>query len=210
MKHTSLILAGGVLLALAACGGSDDHGGDAAPVRVTELAAGTYAVAAGDAANPTAGKYYAAADGSRLVVLNDAQERAQALYRRDAGGAWRTASGAPALDLLGSTPVMPAALAVAAVAGSYSIRLADGTIAAFSVNAAGDIAPGATACKLSGKLGAAQFPSALKLTLATSGCGALPAAADGFALADGDYAPAAFRLLADDTKAVVDLWAYRD
>jgi len=208
MKQTSLILAGGILLALAGCG--SDNRDDAAPVRVTELAAGTYAVSTGDAASPTAGKYYAAADGSRLVVLNDAQERAQAVYRRDAGGAWRTASGATTLDLLGSAPVAPAALAVAAVAGSYSIRLADGAVAAFSVNAAGDIVPGATACKLSGKLGASPFPSALKLTLAASGCGSLPASADGFAVADGDYAPAAFRLLADASPAVVDLWAYRD
>lgn len=209
MKQTSLFLAVSVLLALAACG-SDNRDDAAVPVRVTELAAGTYAVSAGDAANPMAGKYYAAADGSRLVVLNDPQERAQAVYRRDAGGAWRTVSGGAALDLLGSNPTVPATLAVAASAGRYSVRLADGTVAAFSVNAAGDIVPGATACKLSGKLGASAFPSALKLTLATSGCGALPAAADGFAIADGDYAPAAFRLLADASPAVLDLWAYRD
>ena len=48
-----------VLLLLAACSSND---GDGAPtVKVTELAAGAYAVSTGDASSPTAGKYYAAA-----------------------------------------------------------------------------------------------------------------------------------------------------
>jgi hypothetical protein len=37
----------------------------------------------------TAGRYYAAADGSRLLVLNNSAQQATALYRRDAGGGWQ-------------------------------------------------------------------------------------------------------------------------
>lgn len=209
MKRIHPILAGMLLLSLAACG-SDNHDDEAAPVRVTELAAGTYAVSAGDAANPVAGKYYAAADGSRLVVLNDAQERATAIYRRGAGGAWRAAPAGTALDLSGNNAIVPETIAVAAIVGNYSVRLAGGAVAAFSVNGAGEIVPSGTGCKLSGKLGPAPFSSALTLTLSASGCGDLPAGATGFAVVDRDYAPAAFRLLADDGRAVVDLWAYRD
>jgi hypothetical protein len=43
-----------------------------------------YAVSSGDAASPVEGKYYAAADGSRLLVLNDGGQKAASLYRREA------------------------------------------------------------------------------------------------------------------------------
>lgn len=200
-------------LLLAACSNSDDTPAPppAPTVKVTELAAGVYAVGAGDAASPSAGKYYAAADGSRLLVLNNGAQQATALYQREADGKWKmtpAATSDTALDLLNSSAIASGALNVAAIARSYTVRLAAGGAAAFSVNAGGDIVAGATSCKLSGKLAATALPHALKLSLTTAGCGDLPAQSEGFLVADSDYAPAAFRLLTSGAAAPVDLWAY--
>jgi hypothetical protein len=209
MKHSYPILAGFAFLLLAGCG-SDDRNDGAPAIRVTDLAAGNYTVGAGDAADPTVGKYYAAADGSRLLVLNDAGDAATAIYRRDGTGPWRATGTTASLDLLGSNAVPAQALALSAIAGNYTVRLADGSAAAFSVNGAGEIVPGRTACRLSGNVTASPFQSTLKVALAAAGCGTLPAASDGYLVADGDYAPAAFRVLAYTDAAVVDLWAYKD
>ena len=89
------------------------------------------------------------------------------------------------------------------------MRLPAGAVAAFSVTAGGDIVAGASACKLSGKLTAATLPNVLKLSLAASACGDLPAQSEGYLVADGDYSPAAFRLVTAGA-APVDLWAYQE
>jgi hypothetical protein len=180
-------------------------------VKVTELAAGTYAVSAGDAANPSAGKYYAAADGSRLLVLSNSAQQATAVYSREGNGTWQTMTAATkdaSLELLNSSAIPSNVINVAAIARSYAVRLAAGGVAAFSVNAAGDIVAGSSSCKLSGKLTASSLPYALKLSLTASGCGDLPAQSDGFLVVDSDYAPAGFRLLASGATVPVDLWAY--
>lgn len=203
-----LVLALALPLLLAACGSTSD---DAPKVKVSELAAGTYAVASGDAANPAAGKYYAAADGARLLVLNNAAQQAAALYRKEGDGNWQMTPAAATdstLELLNSSAIPSAAVNAAAIARSYTVRLAGGGVAAFSVNAGGDIVAGATGCKLSGKVSASTLPHTLKLSLATAGCGDLPAQAEGFLVVDSDYAPAAFRLLASGSGAPIDLWAY--
>jgi len=202
-------------LLLAACGSNDDSdSGSAGPaVTVTELAPGAYAVATGDAASPASGKYYAAADGSRLLVLDDSAGQAAAMYRRDGNGAWQAPPGATAatsVELLNSNAITAATLTVAPFAGNYAVRLADRSVALFTVSAGGDIVAGDTVCKLTGKAAPAALPNALKLTLATAGCAGLPARSDGYLVADADHAPAAFRLIAPGTSAPVDLWAYRE
>lgn len=199
--------AAATLLLLAACGSSDR---DAPSIDVTELSAGTHAVSAGDPASPTAGKYYAAADGSRLLVLNDGAQQATSLYRRDGNGDWQSMSAAQGskVELLASSAAPSNAINAASVAGRYVARLLPGGVAAFSVGADGDIVAGNSACKLSGKLATTTLPNALKLTLATAGCSGLPARADGYLVVDGDYAPAGFHLLAAGDAAPVDLWAY--
>ncbi|QBE66989.1 hypothetical protein EWM63_01000 [Pseudoduganella lutea] len=196
-------------LMLAACGSSHDD--DAPTMKVTELAAGAYAVSTGDAASPVDGKYYAGADGSRLLVLNNSDQAAAALYRRDGNGPWRGTPAADAdtvVDLTGNNTIAASTPGVASVAGRYEVRLASGAAAAFSVGAGGDIVPGTTACRLSGKVAASTLPNTLKLTLATAGCGDLPAGVEGYLVIDADYAPAAFRLLGTGGTAPLDLWAY--
>jgi hypothetical protein len=205
-------------LLLAACGSSHDNepaAPAAAKVSVTELAAGVYAVGSGDAAAPTVGKYYAAADGARLLLLNNSAQQAGALYRRDAGSSatWQM-TPAPTqdtkLDLLNSNAIPSTVVNIASVARSYSVRLASGAAAAFSINSSGDIVAGATNCKLSGKLTASSLPNALKASLTASGCGDLPAQSEGYLVVDGDYSPAVFRLLTYSGNTLVDLWSYAE
>ncbi|RZT11049.1 hypothetical protein SAMN05216319_0481 [Duganella sp. CF402] len=209
-RHLTLAAAAAALL-LSACGSSNEP---AKPtVKVSDLAAGMYAVSAGDSANPTAGRYYSAADGSRLLVLNNSAQQATALYRRDAGGSWQMTPAATqdtSLELLNSSSLQSATLNFTAVARSYTVRLSSGAAAAFSVNANGEIVAGSTSCKLSGKLAASSLPNTLKATLSASSCGDLPAQSDGYLVVDSDYAPAAFRLLTYSGSTPLDLWAYAE
>lgn len=198
-------------LLLSACSSDTPEAVAPPAVKVTELAAGTYAVSAGDAANPSAGKYYAAPDGSRLLVLNNSAQQATAMYRRDGNGSWDSMPAATrdaSLELLNSSTIPSNPVNLAAIARSYAVRLPAGGVAAFSVNVGGDIVAGGTSCKLSGKLTASTLPYALKLSLAAAGCGDLPAQSDGYLVADSDYSPAGFRLLTAGATAPVDLWAY--
>ncbi len=197
-------------LLLSACGSSHD---DAPDINVTDLSAGAYAVGTGDAAAPVAGKYYAAADGSRLLVLDNGAQQASAIYRRDGNASWQrtpAATADTALELADSRPIPAGPLNPTAIAGSHVVRLANGSVAAFSIDTKGVIAAGGTACKLSGTVAASPLPNALKLTLATAGCSDLPAQAEGYVVADTDYAPASFRLLTFGASTPVDLWAYRE
>jgi len=223
MNRSLIFFAGATALLLSACG--SNHDADQPEVKVTDLAAGVYAVSTGDAANPTAGKYYSAADGSRLLVLNNSSQQATAVYHRDAGSTWRltpapaaaaataataATTAAASLDLLNSNATTSGTLNVGTIARSYTVRLASDAAAAFSVNAGGEIVAGATSCKLSGKVSVSSLPNTLKLSLTASGCGELPAQSDGYLVVDSDYAPAAFRLLTYSGSALVDLWAYAE
>lgn len=211
MNRPLILGACAAALLLAACGSSNEPAKPA--VKVTDLAAGMYAVSSGDSANPTAGRYYAAADGSRLLVLNNSAQQATALYRRDAGGNWQMTpapSQDTSLELLNSSALTSSVLNFTAIARSYTVLLASGAAAAFSVNASGDIVAGSTSCKLSGKLATSSLPNTLKVTLAASSCGDLPAQSDGYLVVDSDYAPAAFRLLTYSGSTPLDLWAYAE
>jgi hypothetical protein len=204
-------LGAGALLMLAACGSSNDI--PEPEVKVTELAAGVYAVSSGDANNPTAGKYYAASDGSRLLVLNNSATQASSLYRREGNGKWQMTPSATqntSLELLNSSATTSAALNLTAVARSYTVRLSNGAAAAFTISSAGDIVAGGTSCKLSGKLSASTLPNTLKASLTASSCGDLPAQSEGYLVSDSDYAPATFRLLTYSGSTLVDLWAYAE
>ncbi len=212
----------GAALLLTACGGGG-NGTAILPVTppaaikptvtVDDLAAGSYVVSTGDANAPTVGKYYAAADGSRLLVIGDSDDHAKQSYRRDAGGAW---VGVPAADkdvrvsLIQSNAQADAGASIAKIVGHYRVQAAAGVTADFNVDVDGAIVAGSSACKLSGKLSAGTLPNTLKLSLATSGCGSLPASSSGVIALDSDYAPASFRMLADDGAQLLDLWAYAE
>ncbi|QGZ40083.1 hypothetical protein IP92_05560 [Pseudoduganella flava] len=198
---------------LAGCGSSDDPAPVQPTVTLPELAAGVYAVSSGDEASPAAGKYYVAADGTALAILNDTKEQAQVLYRRAGKDAWQATPAVKqdtAVRFLGTNPLPSAAVDSAGLAGSYAVRLASGATAAFTFSGAGDIAAGGSTCKLSGKASASPLPGTLKLTLNATGCGDLPAAGEGYLVVDADYAPARFRLVTASGATLTDLWAYAE
>jgi hypothetical protein len=201
-------------LLLAACGNSNDSSDSKPQLSVTELSAGVYAVSTGDSSSPTTGKYYAAADGSRLLVLNDAEDKAATIYRREgSNGSWQAIPAVTentSVQLLDNNAVISSTVDASTLAGSYAVRLASGAAALFSINAAGDLVAGSSACKLSGKASAGTLPNTAKLSLSASGCGDLPATSTGVLVVDSDYAPARFRLLTDKGSASVDLWAYSE
>jgi hypothetical protein len=201
-------------LLLAACGNSNDSSDSKPQLSVTDLSAGVYAVSTGDSSSPTAGKYYAAADGSRLLVLNDTEDKAVTIYRREgSNGSWQAIPAVTentSVQLLNNNVVVSSTVDVSTLAGSYAARLTSGAAALFSINAAGDLVAGSSACKLSGKASAGTLPNTAKLSLSASSCGDLPATSTGVLIVDSDYAPARFRLLTDKGSASVDLWAYSE
>lgn len=211
MKRTSGLLAlSTAVVALVACGGSGD---DQPQVKVDDLATGSYVVSVGDTNAPTVGKYYADASGNRLLVLADSGDRVAQLYRREAGKAWVGAPGANKdvnVTLLQSNAVPSKALDVAPLAGSYSVLVGAGMVANFTLQANGDIVAGTSTCKLAGKVTAHTLANTLKLSLTAGGCGSLPASSTGVLVVDADYAPAGFRLVADNGALPLDLWAYKE
>ena len=203
---TALLLA----LGLAGCG---SDGGSTPKVTVSEVEPGLYVASTGSADALVVGRYFAAQDGSRLLALDDAQGRATALYRRSATGAWQAVPAADkdvSLSLLQHHALPVPAVDLAALAGRYAARLPDGTAVAFALSSQGVLSAGSTACKLSGQVSRGSLPGTLALTLASSGCSGLPARSDGVVAVDGERAPAAFRLLADDGRQIVDLLAFAE
>ena len=226
---TSWMLRAGVCAAatlLAACGGGSDHAAVAAgpgtpdapaapKVRVDDLSTGAYAVSTGSADKPTLGRYYAGADGKRMLALEDAGESLELLLRRAGTAADWVAVPQPKADLnvalLRSQARTLATPDADALAGRYVVRLSNGSAADFLIGADGRITAGAlSACKLSGALAGNSLPGTLALKLDSAGCGALPASAAGVLVVDALDAPASLRLLADDGERTVDLRGYAE
>ncbi|MEC5384850.1 hypothetical protein VVD49_03905 [Uliginosibacterium sp. H3] len=208
-------------LALAACGGNDNgNSGNTATstteakVSVTALGAGSYDVVLGDESTPTVGHYYAAADGSRYLIVDDSNALATAVYKDAADGSWKrvpaSASDVSISFLSNSTSTTLKAIDLNALARSY-VALVQGSAVAFSLSADGKIVASSSAsCKLNGTVGADVVQGARKLSLSTAGCGALPATLQGLMIADGDYAPAVLRFVLDDGSQITELWAYAE
>lgn len=199
---------------LTACGGgSNGNSASSSQVAVENLASGSYVVAVGSESAPTIGKYYAAADGSRLLVLADSSDRASQLYRKTGTAEWLAvpaATGPVTVTLLRSTAQSSNSATLASLAGRYAAQVASGMAASFTLDANGNITAGTSSCKLSGTLAAGTLPNTFKLSLNTSGCGTLPATSTGVATLDADYTPAKFRMVADNGTQLLDLWAYAD
>lgn len=200
---------------LTGCGGDNtsDSASAATSLSVADVDPGAYIVSVGDSENPAVGKYYAAPDGSRHLVIADADDKATLIYRRAKGGNWVAApasTDAVSVKLLRADPVPAAIVEMISVAGMYTTALPSGAAARFTITPEGKVTPGDSACQLSGIVGAHGMPNTLSLKLSAADCGTLPANVNGILAVDTDYRPAAFRLIADDGNRIVDLWAYRD
>jgi len=213
-RHLLRAGAAAVVLVLAACGSDDDSPAATAPtLKVDDATTGAYTVSVDTANGLVVGKYLAGDDGSRLLALQGDDDRVTRLYRRaSANAAWTAVPAADApttVTLATRAAVALAAPTAAALAGKYRVAI-DGGTADFTLGADGTLTAGTSTCKLSGTTSAGTLPGSLKVTLATSGCGALPASATGVLMPDADFAPAAFRLVADNGAVALDLWAYAD
>ena len=202
-----------VLALLAGCGSVHEPAVALQPMQVDDLAAGVYSVASGAADARRAGHYYAGADGSRLLVLDKFTGQVDALYRRQGGGAWRAvpavAGNVPVtLSRRVALPISTAGLA--SLAGDYVMQEPTGVVGHFTVRPDGQIVARAGACKLSGHLAAGTLPNTFQLILQTRACGALPASSAGVLVLIDDDTPARFRLIADNGRQLVDLWAFAD
>jgi hypothetical protein len=196
---------------LAACGGDDD---DTPNVSVDNLDAGAYVVSTGDANTPTIGRYLAGTDGSRLLVLDDADEHVGTLYRRSAGSDWTAVPAATSnvrVTLLRSSAKPVTSLDMTSLAGNYVTLAAPGVAAAFTVSAGGRITATGVGCRLSGSLSSSPLPNALQVSLTADGCGsAVPASTSGVLVVDAEDAPARFRLITDNGSRTVDLRAFAE
>lgn len=200
-------------LVLTACGlTACSGGGDSSAISLDQKSGGLYTVGLGSADAPDVGQYLAAANGERLLVVNDSHGMAAKLYRQAAGGAWTSVPAATVnetVSLLSSQTELSAAVSLAALAGTYITQIETGVSAQFVVAADGTISTGSDTCKLFGKLSQSQLPAAAQLTLNTSNCANLPATLAGVLLVDKEYAPVSFRLVVDNGSKVFDLWAFK-
>ena len=137
-------------LSLAACGSNDD---DAPKVSVDDLSEGAYTVSTGNQDTPTVGRYLAAADGSRLLIVGDDNGVARSLYRKTGNGDW---VAVPPVDkdtqvsLLRKDPVVISTTpTVAGLAGHYVTTSPAGAAAGFLITADGNIVADATSFKKS-------------------------------------------------------------
>ncbi|GAB3259758.1 hypothetical protein [Chitinimonas naiadis] len=211
-RYVIASLAGTLLLA--ACGGSDTEPTVAAPkVAVDDLPTGSYLVSLGDEAAPTIGQYYSAADGSRLLIVNNPDEQASTLYKRSSNAAWQripAATSDVSISLLQSKAVDLTPADASSLSGHFTVPLQSGSVG-FTLGADGKLSADAgSSCAINGSLGDALLPGVRKLSLNLTGCGALPASLQGIAVTDGDYAPARWRLVLDNGSQLSELWAYAE
>ena len=200
------------VLLLAAC---HDDEPEAAAASVTvgnaPMAAGNYLVSIGDENSPTSGRLYQTANGSRMLIVNDAGDLASAIYTSSTNGVWQRVPPAPQGEHieLQQSSAMPGSSSQ--LAGDYS-TLVQGVATGFSLASDGKISASANVgCKLSGQLDAAEFsPGVRKLSLTFSQCATLSGTLSGVLIQDADYAPARLRMVLDNGTQITELWAYAE
>jgi len=156
------------------------------------------------------GEAFIDAEGKGFIVVGPSDgQPAQALYRLD-GGVVRRSPGALGgtvnLNPSSAMKLRTSAVAPAQLAGGYTIQFG-GLGLDFKLDADGKVTASGGACQLSGTVQATgAVPGTLPLTLTVSGCTA-EGKYEGYLIRSADYAPGAFRVVADDGKRVLDGYA---
>lgn len=156
------------------------------------------------------GEAFIDAEGKGFIVVAPSDgQAAQALYRLDGGIVQRSPGALGGTVNLNQSSVMKlrtSAVAPGQVAGSYTILL--GALSAdFKLDADGKLTATGGACQLSGNVQTSgAVPGTLPVSLTVGGCTA-EGKYEGYLIRSADYAPGAFRLVADDGKRVVDGYA---
>ncbi|MRV72066.1 hypothetical protein GJ700_10105 [Duganella sp. FT92W] len=196
-------------LVLAACnggGGAQSNvvlGGAPAPGQSTAF------LLEGDPAG-NYGEAFMDAEGKGFIVVAPSDgQAAQALYRLDGDTVQRAPaalSGAVNLNQSSVMKLRTSAVAPAQLAGRYTVLLG-GLSADFTLDADGKVTATGGACQLSGTVQASGgVPGTLPVALTVGGCTA-EGKYQGYLIRSADYAPGAFRLVADDGKRVLDGYA---
>jgi len=201
-------------LALSAC-----HDGNNArqeqpaekPEPVPALAVGTYSVSIEtDQELPIVGKYYSGADGSKLVVLNDEQDRAQIVMHYDISTkTWHSNQSDKNLKLEFShyEKIADQKLSLNELVGSYTLSLADGSSIPVEVKAQGQMISLDQNCSFTAKISESALANTANYQFTENKCAALKHNEKGYVVVDQDLEPAAFRLLSDTVDSK-DLWAF--
>ncbi|MDR2060687.1 MAG: hypothetical protein LBQ29_04720 [Acinetobacter sp.] len=201
-------------LALSACH-DDNHDRQEQPVEKPEpvpaLAVGTYSVSIEtDQELPTVGKYYSGTDGSKLVVLNDEQDRAQIVMHYDvATNTWHSNQSDKNLKLEFAhyEKIADQKLSVNELVGRYTLSLADGSSIPVEVKAQGQMVSLDQNCRFTAKISESVLANTSSYQFTENKCLALKNNEKGYIVVDQDLEPAAFRLLSDRIGAQ-DLWAF--
>lgn len=201
----SALLACG-MLALGGCGSSSAPKDTMAP-----LADGAYQVSIeGDA--PVTGAAFFTGGKGYVVLSDDGDAAASVLYSVGEFGIVRRVPPSAdhhRVEFALQRPLALDAASLAGLAASYQTWLADQKVE-FSVSANGTISAGSTPCKLSGNLAAVAGSASLSVTLIATDCGSVGAGRyTGLLYASDALKPAAFRIVAENGSALVDVLAYR-
>jgi len=201
-------------LALSACH-DDNNDRQEQPAEKSEpvpaLAMGTYSVSIEtDQELPTVGKYYSGTDGTKLVVLNDEQDRAQIVMHYDvATKAWHSNQSDKNLKLEFAhyEKIADQKLSLNELVGSYTLSLADGSSIPVEVKAQGQMISLDQNCSFTAKISESSLANTASYQFTENKCAALKNNEKGYVVVDQDLEPAAFRLLSDTVDSK-DLWAF--
>ncbi|RPE31624.1 hypothetical protein EC846_1091 [Acinetobacter sp. BIGb0102] len=201
-------------LALSACH-DDNNDRQEQPAEKSEpvpaLAVGTYSVSIEtDQELPTVGKYYSGTDGTKLVVLNDEQDRAQIVMHYDvATKTWHSNQSDKNLKLEFAhyEKIADQKLSLNELVGSYTLSLADGSSIPVEVKAQGQMISLDQNCSFTAKISESSLANTASFQFTENKCAALKNNEKGYVVVDQDLEPAAFRLLSDTVDSK-DLWAF--
>lgn len=158
---------------------------------------------------PLAGKYYSGADGTRLLILNDEQERAAVVMSYDAQKQiWQTTQHeATPISFAHTDSILDQAIDIATLAGSYTLSVPDHEYIQFEINNNGAMSSKQNNCAFVGTITSSQMNNVLNYQLQNNNCTALNNNTRGFVVIDDDFKPARFRLVSSATESK-DAWAF--
>lgn len=209
MKRCLLVLLLG--LGLAACNDNNDQVSTEKPALAPSLDVGTYIISTEtDEELPMAGKYYSGADGSKLLILDDDENRAKVVMSYDAKTkAWQSnqSNQAMTVELAHYEKIDDQKITLNQLAGTYDLSFPDGTTVNAEVNAQGQIVSKDPNCVFTGVITESALADTANYQLTDNKCDALKNNSKGYVIVDEDLEPMSFRLVSD-TVASKDIWAF--
>ncbi|HYD62055.1 MAG TPA: hypothetical protein VEC35_16945 [Noviherbaspirillum sp.] len=211
--NSRILICAGALALLSSCGGSGD-GGASAVLNATLPSGANSVLLTGEPAG-SFGEAFLDAEGNGVLLASGGDERPVAAYydiKRN------TLRRVPALDAslqlgveAGATrPVSTTAITLSGLAGSYSAIDQDNKVSGFTVAGDGAITPAGTGCKVSGTIESKSgITGVLPLFITLSGCGSKDGSYQGYVISAAEYAPATFRIVAENQQSFIDMLAFK-